>query len=175
MKNYAVQDMDLAIQYHLKQLDPNSQEYGLEKSAMDNVQELLDVIKTQGHSGASIHYVVSQFNRMVRNLPLSPLEDTEDSWIFQDFPYRGEICAMYQHKLYSSVFKYVMKDGTVEYHDVNAVVFTTPDGLTFTTGREIDGVKGDSIVDFPYYPTHRKVVHLNDTEDKILSIEELPY
>ena len=63
----------------------------------DNVIELLVLISYQGHTGFSINYLISLFNKLVKYKTLSPLTFKEDEW--------QQSYNCYQNIRKSSIFK----------------------------------------------------------------------
>ena len=72
-----------------------------------------------GHSGYSIKIAQGILNRLINGRPLTPIEDTDDTW--DDVTHyrgeNGEILSTYQCSRMSSLFKDIYNDGTVKYYD----------------------------------------------------------
>ena len=124
------------------------------ESALDAYKTLLDA----DHSGMSWSITSSILKRLMDNLPLTPIEDVEDSWSsVRDV--RDDGTCTYQCKRKTSVFKDVTVDEksqktSVSYTDVDRVVcYDTECGTTCHSGL------ADRIVDemypitFPYMPS----------------------
>lgn len=66
------------------------------------VMELLETLEKQGHSGFSVSYILSLFNKLANFKPLSPLTGNADEWNkFEEEDGKP----FYQNKRYSTVFK----------------------------------------------------------------------
>lgn len=74
-----------------------------------------------GHSGMSIGITRNILNRLIIGQPLTPIEDTDDIWNECNYDINNQY-KTYQCKRMSSLFKYVYKDGTIEYNDVDRVL-----------------------------------------------------
>lgn len=74
-----------------------------------------------GHSGMSISITRNILNRLIVGQPLTPIEDTDDIWNECNYDINNQY-KTYQCKRMSSLFKYVYKDGTIEYNDVDRVL-----------------------------------------------------
>ena len=74
-----------------------------------------------GHSGMSIGITRNILNRLIMGQPLTPIEDMDDIWNECNYDINNQY-KTYQCKRMSSLFKYVYKDGTIEYNDVDRVL-----------------------------------------------------
>lgn len=120
----------------------------------DNIVDLLAVLATQGHSGGSIGYCVSNFKRLALLNPMSPIEDTPESW-GDAYHVDEEGTSHFQCRRLSSLFKEVYADGTITFHDLDAVIYQD-EGTDSYYGR--GGMNDDSLVTMPYYPPERPKV-----------------
>ena len=84
------------------------------KSALKAFESLCN----DGHSGFSIKLTGSILIRLLEGQPLTPIEDTDDSWNVCNST-DGEV--LYQSKRMSSLFKTVYADGTIKYNDNNRI------------------------------------------------------
>lgn len=112
-----------------------------EMQALMNAQleELILVFSTHGHSGFSASYAVAALEKLLRYEPLRPLTGSSDEW--------NEVSAgVFQNRRASHVFYQSDRFGGQPY-DINGKVFRDPSGATYTNG--------DSFVPitFPYTPT----------------------
>lgn len=117
---------------------------------------LLEVLSGQGHSGSSINYMLSIFNRLALFKPLAPLTGNDDEWVLV-----SEEEGLYQSNRCSTVFK--NKEG--ECFDIGAKVFIDPDGFSYTN------TNSKVYIDFPYnIPDSPEYVHVdlegNEVENK---------
>lgn len=64
-------------------LDPNTNTYmdDMQKAMCENILELLETIMKQGHSGQSIQYMLSIFNRLIQYRPINHLTGESLEWI----------------------------------------------------------------------------------------------
>lgn len=85
------------------------------ESALKAFKSLLE----DEHSGMSIGITRSILNRLILGKPLTPIEDTDDIW--NECGRMNDQYKTYQCKRMASLFKYVYKDGTVKYTDVDRV------------------------------------------------------
>ena len=106
-----------------KRENPNRKErewdYGCAcyESALKAYKSLME----DGHSGASFSITRQILNRLMMDLPLTPIEDTDDIWnegfVSKETGIRSQQCMRK-----SSLFKDIYPDGTVKYHDVDRFV-----------------------------------------------------
>lgn len=113
------------------------------------------------HSGMSIGITKRFLNRLIDGKPLTPIEDTPDVWsltaILKDLGYEYYRCTRM-----SSLFKYVLPDGTVRYHDVNRVIANVvnsenPD-IPWHSGVASRLVDKMYPITFPYIPENKPYV-----------------
>lgn len=93
----------------------------LDKYAESCYQSALKAFKSlceDGHSGMSIGLTLGILNRLVKGLPLSPIEGKDDEWEVVE---RGENNVAYQNKRCSALFKKI-KDGKTKYDFVDKTV-----------------------------------------------------
>ena len=93
----------------------NEWDYGC--ACYDSALNAFESLLGDSHSGMSIVFTKNILNRLIDGKPLTPIEDTEDMWNYAHGKKDGSKC--YQCKRMSSLFKYVTKDGSVSYNDVN--------------------------------------------------------
>lgn len=85
-----------------------------------------------GHSGMSIGFTLGILNRLVKGLPLSPIEGEDDEWKVVE---RGENNVSYQNKRCSALFKKI-RDGKTEYNFVDkTVVFYNGESTAWHNGH----------------------------------------
>lgn len=113
MKEWAKKEVELACKHENPDRKEGEFDYGCAcyESALKAFNSLCD----DGHSGFSIKMTQAILNRLIDMQPLTPIEDTDDTW---------NICSrlkdgseVYQCKRMPSLFKYAYGDGTVKYHD----------------------------------------------------------
>ena len=93
----------------------NECDYGC--ACYDSALKAFESLLGDGHGGTSISFTKNILNRLIDRKPLTPIEDTEDMWNYAHDKKDGSKC--YQCKRMSSLFKYVAKDGSVSYSDLN--------------------------------------------------------
>ena len=74
-----------------------------------------------GHSGMSIGFTLGILNRLVKGLPLSPIEGKDDEWEVVERVGRGNNNVTYQNKRCFALFKKVI-NGEVSYNYVDKTV-----------------------------------------------------
>lgn len=97
-----------------------------------------------GHSGYTIQMTRHILDRLIKDEPLTPIIDTDDIWnvsirLESD---EGPDASMYQCKRMTSLFKYVHRDGHIEYRDIDRVICVDVDSeyryFSSLVGRIID-------------------------------------
>ncbi len=106
----------------------------------ENVLELLEVLEKQGHSGSSIHYLMQYLNKLALFEPLTPIECTDDEWV-----YISNEC--YQNNRLSSVLKDSEK-GKPYYLD--AIIWRQQSGSCFT--GTVEGITSRQNIKIPFVP-----------------------
>ena len=119
MKDWAENEVRIACE-HEKANNTNATDfdYGCAcyKSALKAFKSLLE----DNHSGMSIIFTKNILNRLIDGKPLTPIEDTEDTWDYISEDKFGK--KMYQCKRMSSLFKYVCKNNQIIYNDVDRFI-----------------------------------------------------
>ena len=107
-----------------------------------------------GHSGFSFSITRQILNRLMLDLPLTPIEDTDDIWS-EGFKTKGVRTLQCMRK--SSLFKEVHSDGTVKYHDVNRFVCVNLDNPNSTYHSNfIDSICSEYFpISMPYMPEEK--------------------
>ena len=115
MLEWAKNEIAIASKRERGNKPENEWDYGCAcyNSALNAFESLLG----DGHSGMSISFTKNILNRLIDGKPLTPIEDTEDIWNYAHDKKDGSKC--YRCKRMSSLFKYVAKDGSVSYSDLN--------------------------------------------------------
>lgn len=121
------------------------------ESALKAYKSLME----DGHSGFSFSLTRQILNRLMLDLPLTPIEDTDDIW---SEGYTTEDGVMHlQCMRKSSLFKYVKTDGTIEYRDVDRFVCVNLDNpnCAYHSGL-IDRICGEMYpIVMPYMPEEK--------------------
>lgn len=122
------------------------------ESALKAYKSLME----DGHSGFSFSLTRQILNRLMLDLPLTPIEDTDDIW---SEGYTTEDGVMHlQCMRKSSLFKDVYPDGTVKYKDVDRFVCVDVNHLqsTYHSGL-IDRICGEMYpIGMPYIPEDKQ-------------------
>ena len=115
------------------------------------------------HSGTSINHTKNILNRLIDGKPLSPIEDTDDMWIYVTNynPEKGTEVELYQCTRMSGLFKYIHANGRVEYNDINSH-YCVKEGSTVGAGYHSSLVQREIIdkmfpIIMPYMPPERKI------------------
>lgn len=118
MKEWARREVELACKRENPDRKEGEFDYGCAcyESALKAFESLCD----DGHSGFSIQMTRQILNRLLLGKPLGAIKDTDDVW--NEVCFNRDDSVSYQCKRMSSLFKYVYKNGAVEYHDTNRFV-----------------------------------------------------
>ena len=117
MKEWAVREVALACKKENPNRKDSEFDYGCAcyESALKAFESLLG----DGHSGFSIKMTQSILNRLIDNIPLTPIEDTKDVWDRRSCLDEDNTYICYQCNRMSSLFKQVYTNGTVKYSNVD--------------------------------------------------------
>ncbi|MBR4397071.1 MAG: hypothetical protein IKS93_04380 [Methanobrevibacter sp.] len=116
MLDWAKNEVKLACKKENPDWDGESFDYGC--SCYQSALKAYKSVCEDGHSGFSFSITRNILIRLLNELPLTPITDTEDIWN-TDVLDKHEDYTSYQCKRKFSLFKIVYKDGNVKYHDVN--------------------------------------------------------
>ena len=147
---WAKNEIDLAIKHEKELCNNNPEEYCYGVECYNAALEVYNTLCSQGHSGMSIKITQSILNRLIDGKPLTPIEDTPDSWSKSE---RAGIIK-YQCNRMSSLFKTVCTDGDIKYTDIGRVVCFTTDNpnSTFTCGTARNIIDEMFPIKMPYVP-----------------------
>ena len=140
---YAADELALAL--------PTGGEDRMNDAMRRDVQEILLVFASQGHSGFSASYATGLAERLMRFEPLVPLTGEDDEWM------QVSNEGVYQNRRCSHIFK---EDG--EAYDINGYVFEEASGARYT------GSMSRRRVTFPHTPEKPIIVKVNDDGMPIL-------
>ena len=109
-----------------------------------------------GHSNFSINITKNILNRLIDQMPLTCIEDTDDVW---EYISKNSESSFYQCKRMASLFKYVFSDGTVKYKDLDRCRGEDigNEGVLYHSGlidRIMDEIRP---ITMPYYPKGRRI------------------
>lgn len=114
-------------------------------------------VANDDHTGLSWQITAQILNRLMNDLPLSPIDDVPDVWQLSEYnsDYKHFNC-----KRYHSLFKVVRDDGVVSsatYHDLKRQYCVDVDDPNTTFASDIDGVVDEiAPIKFPYMPSTEK-------------------
>lgn len=150
MTTWAENEVRLACKREAPDRKDGEWDYGCAcyESALKAYKSLME----DGHSGMSFGFTKGILERLMNNLPLTPIEDTEDMW--NDIRTQGDNFVEYQCKRRSSLFKRVYSDGTIEYNDIDrcyCVDIHKPNG-SWTYGLINKIVHEMFPIKMPYWP-----------------------
>ena len=134
----------------------NADDYA--KLCLDSAIKAYKSLLGDGHSGYSINVTKDFLLRLIDNMPLTPIEET-DNWMKlpETFNKRGAI-ECYQSTRYTSLFKNVYSDGSIVYNDTNRAIcvdINNPNA-TYSSGL-VSRILNDIFpITLPYYPISKK-------------------
>ena len=111
-----------------------------------------------GHSGASVEQTLMFLQRLVRRLPLTPI-DEDTTWVKSNVSESGTIT--YQCARMTSLFKDVDREGNITYSDVNRVVCVNkddPHAPVWYNGFVSRVVNSIYPIKFPYYTSSDPII-----------------
>ena len=151
LRDWAEKEIEIAC----KKENPNRKagEFDYGCACYESALKAFKSLTEDGHSGFSIGITKHILNRLIDGKPLTPIEDTDDTWDYETIDICDEY-AVYQCKRMSSLFKYVYNDGRVKYADVNRVIaydIDNPD-LTYHTGLADNIINEMYPITMPYMP-----------------------
>ena len=115
MTEWARREVEIACQG-----DPNEDGCLYAQACFKSALKAFESICDDGLTGFQVAMVENIMSNLFLGVPLSPIEDTPDVWervSWKPRCYKEE----YQCKRMHRLFKCVMKDGSVQYHDVDRV------------------------------------------------------
>ena len=136
------------------------------KSCYESALNAYKTLVNDGHSGASWIVTINILERLIHNLPLTAIEDTDDVWSPAGYP-MGNGFTSYQCNRRSSFWKDVYDDGHIEYHDTARIVcadINNPD-ICRTNGHTSEVVEEHPEIGkivMPYSPNKPIIVYCDD-------------
>ena len=156
MYDWARQEVQLA-KAELKGNKNDEAQYMI--ACYDSALRAYEKLMKDGHSGTSFAITRGILEKLMHEIPLTPVEDKEIMW---KHAYDRENEAVFQHKRMPSVFKMVnKKTGAVKFSDNDRILCKNllgPDSAYFYNNfisRIIDGMFP---IEFPYMPTREKYI-----------------
>lgn len=154
MTDWATREVELAC----KQENPNRQDgvfdYGCAcyESALKAFKSLCE----DEHSGFSMSVTRDILNKLIDGKPLTPIEDTDDSWYSIRYS-KYHDCDVYQNKRMFSLCKYVYNDGSIKYEDSNRIRCRRKDSHSHYTNwfvaRKVSECPEIGEITMPYFPS----------------------
>lgn len=124
-------------------------------SALKAYKSLID----DGHSGMSFSITSGILEKLLHNIPLTPIEDTPIMWTHT---YTDGNEENYQHKRMPSLFKIVnTKTGVIRFSDNNRIICKNtirPYAAAFYSNFITKIIDGMFPIEFPYMPTKEKYI-----------------
>lgn len=156
MYDWARQEVQLA-KAELKGNKNDEAQYMI--ACYDSALRAYEKLMKDGHTGTSFAITRGILEKLMHEIPLTPVEDKEIMW---KYAYNHENEVVFQHKRMPSVFKMVnKKTGAVKFSDNDRILCKNllgPDSAYFYNNfisRIIDGMFP---IEFPYMPTKEKYI-----------------
>ena len=154
ISNWAENEVKLACKKENPEWDGKSFDYGC--SCYQSALKAYNSVCEDDHSGCSFGFTRNILIRLLNELPLTPIEDTEDSWSEGAAFERSDNSIGYQCIRMFSLFKYVYKGGTVKYSDNHRAVAIDIDTNTHYSGWVLKIIDELFPITMPYYPKVNK-------------------
>lgn len=125
---------------------------------LNSALKAFNSLREDGHSGASMEQMLMFLQRLVRGLPLTPI-DEDTTWVKSSVSESGTIT--YQCARMTSLFKDVDSEGNITYSDVNRVVCVNKDDLqapVWYNGFVSKIVNSIYPIKFPYYTSSDPII-----------------
>lgn len=155
MEEWAKHEIELACKREAPDRKDGEWDYGCAcyESALKAFLSLLE----DGHSGLSFGITRGILIRLMKGLPLIPIEDIEETWnLCCEFK---DGTKEYQCKRMSSLFKRVAADGTVNFSANNYHCVDEENGITYTGGGAYDILTYYiGPITMPYFPPDKDYV-----------------
>lgn len=154
---WAKREVELAKNEALKSGSDNcSAHYICE--CLNSALKAFNSLTEDGHSGASVEQTLMFLQRLVRRLPLTPI-DEDTTWVKSNVSESGTIT--YQCARMTSLFKDVDREGNITYSDVHRVVCVDkddPQAPVWYNGFVSRVVNSIYPIKFPYYTSSDPII-----------------
>ena len=154
---WAKREVELAKNEALKSGSDNcSTHYICE--CLNSALKAFNSLREDGHSGASMEQMLMFLQRLVRGLPLTPI-DEDTTWVKSSVSESGT--TTYQCARMTSLFKDVDREGNITYSDVHRVVCVNKDDLqapVWYNGFVSKIVNSIYPIKFPYYTSSDPII-----------------
>jgi hypothetical protein len=132
---------------------------GMQDGMNKHILGMVKLFSDEGHSGFTAGYAISVLNRLLRYLPLSPIEDTAEDW--------NEVSpGVFRHKRCSKVFKDKNKFNGRAYNR-EAKIFSNDGGESWFSDSN-----SREVIEFPYDVPTGPTRYLIDMDGSISPEEE---
>ena len=163
MLDWAEREIELACARERRQSDERTDcNYGI--ACLESALKAYKFLMEDEHSGFSIGVTMNFLNRLVERKPLTPIEDTPESWN-ETISYHDGTVAEWQCSRMSSLFKQKHWDNSITYRDIDRVVVTYADnpGINWHSGQTTKLIDEMFPITMPYWPSKgRYVVHAEE-------------
>lgn len=154
---WAKREVELAKNEALKSGSDNcSTHYICE--CLNSALKAFNSLREDGHSGASVEQTLMFLQRLVRRLPLTPIEE-DTIWAKSHVSDSGTMT--YQCARMTGLFKDVDREGNITYTDVHRVVCVNKDDVqapVWYNGFVSKVVNSIYPIKFPYYPATNPMI-----------------
>ncbi len=154
---WAKKEVELAIDEAVKSGSDTSSAHYISE-CLNSALKAFDSLLEDGHSGASVEQTLMFLQRLVRRLPLTPI-DEDTKWVKSSVPDSGK--TTYRCVRMSSLFKEVDREGNITYSDVHRVVCVNKDNIqapVWYNGFVSKIVNSIYPIKFPYYPSSDPII-----------------
>lgn len=154
---WAKKEIELASAKERDEAENSGWNYAI--SCYESAYRAFERLANDNHSGMSILITQNILNSLIAGRPLTPIEDTPDVWVDASYP-GSEYYASYQCTRMSSLFKHVLKNGTIIFNDINRVVCTcNPDSaVCWSSGFVTNIINQKYPITLPYMPESKPYV-----------------
>ena len=154
---WAKKEVELAMNEAIKSGSDTSSAHYINE-CLNSALKAFDSLLEDGHSGASVEQTLMFLQRLVRRLPLTPI-DEDTTWVKSNVSESGIVT--YQCARMSGLFKEVDREGKITYSDVHRVVCVNKDNLqapVWYNGFVSRIVNSIYPIKFPYYPATNPII-----------------
>ncbi|MCQ2209697.1 MAG: hypothetical protein MJZ34_05345 [Paludibacteraceae bacterium] len=159
MKKWSENEVKNAIEKEFKYYDENKDGYLMEyvKSCYDSALKAYHSLCDDGHSGGSYDMSKGILIRLLEGLPLTEINDNENEWVRTPLLCTNDYDG-YSHSRMYGFYKYVYKDSSVKYVDVNRVICTNQKGVNQFSGTLCNIIEDMFPITMPYFPSVYKYI-----------------
>ena len=119
----------------------------LQRMVNGHILDLVELFSSQGHSGFSGGYALSNFKRVADWKPLTPLTGEDEEWMEIGDTEKGDVVE--QNKRYNALFRTNHDNSTA--YDVDDIIFSDNGGITWFT-NQFKAKKYRKPIEFPWMP-----------------------